>query len=70
MLQVVWSLEMGYSVLGNFSDLVFVHSDADFDDAYFGHIVGNASKHNFLRNNYVQNVFETEGNGTESPYMK
>ena len=54
--QVVWGLEMGHSVLGNFSDLVFVHSNADLDDAYLGYIVGNSSEHDVLRNNYVQNV--------------
>ena len=70
MSQVVWGLEMGHSVLGDFSDLVFVHSNADLDDAYLGYIVGNSSEHDVLRNNYVQNVFETERNGTESPYMK
>ena len=54
---MVWGLEMGHSILGNFSDLVFMHSKDDLDDTYLGYIVGNASKHDFLRNNYVQNVF-------------
>ena len=63
----MWSLEAGHSVLGNFSDLVFVHSQADLDDTYVGHIVGNASRHNFLRDNYVQNVF---GIMPPPPYIK
>ena len=55
--KVVWGLEMGHSVLGNFSDLVFVHSDADLTDGLLGHIVGNATAHDILRSSYVQNAF-------------